>query len=126
MTTTDETKAASAVSQRAETLALVELNQRSAGLGSWEVGIYRPHIHDYKWTDKKTGQEKIGAAFRCILVLVGDPSQYVSAHLSMRSDNKAPLHKALDKFKADLKFRITKVGLDNADKQQLPAHSAKA
>ena len=92
MTTTNETKAA-------EPLALVELNQRSAGLGFWEVGIYRPHIHDYQWTNKNTGQEKIGADFRCILVLVGDPSQYVTAHLSMRSDIKAPLQQSLENSK---------------------------
>ena len=39
---TDESKAASAASQRAETQALAELNQRSAGLGLWDVGIFRP------------------------------------------------------------------------------------
>ena len=92
MTTTNETKAA-------EPLALVELNQRSAGLGAWEVGIYRPHIHDYKCTDKKNGQEKIGADFRAILVDVRDPSQYLIAHLSMRSDSKAPLKQAQEKSK---------------------------
>ena len=118
MTTTDETKAASAVSQRAETLALAELNQRSAGLGYWEVGISRRYIHDYKWTPKNTGQEKIGADFRCTLVSVRDPSQYVIAHISMRSGNKAPLQNALAKFKSDLKFRIRKVALDSSDKQQ--------
>ena len=55
MAPNDESKPASAASQRAETQALAELNQRSAGLGLWDVGIFRPHIHDFKWTPKNTG-----------------------------------------------------------------------
>ena len=92
--TDDGSKPASAVSQCAETQALAELNQRSAGLGLWDAGIFRPHIHDFKWTPKNTGQEKSGADFRCTLVSVRDPSQYVSAHINMRSDSMAPLQQA--------------------------------
>ena len=108
MTTKDESNSVSAASQRAEFQALAELNQRSAGLCVWEVGIFCPHIHDWKWTDKNN-KEKSGAEFRCILVSLRDASQYVSAHISMRSDNREPLKKAEAKFKADLTFRISKV-----------------
>ena len=118
MAKNDGSKPASAASQCAETQALAELNQRSAGLGLWDVGIFRPHIHDYKWTPKNTSQAKSGADFRCTLVSVRDPSQYVNAHISMRSDKKAPLEQAQAKFKANLKFRISKVGLESSVKQE--------
>ena len=103
----------SAASQRADTQALAELNQRSAALGQWDVGIFRPVIHEWKYTTKSTSQPKIGKAFRCILVSDLDPSQYVHAHLQMRSENTRPLHDAETKFKPNLKFRISKVALDN-------------
>ena len=118
MATNDGSKPDSAASQRADTLALVELNQRSAGLGLWDVGIFRPAIHHFKWTPKATGREKTGADFRCTLVSVRDPSQYVNAHISMRSDNMKPLEQAEAKFKANLKFRISKVALESSAKQE--------
>ena len=108
----------SAASQRADTQALAELNQRSAALGQWDVGIFRPAIHEWKYTTKSTSQPKTGKAFRCTLVSVLDPSQYVSAHVQMRSDNTTPLQQAQAKFKAGLKFRISKVALDNSTKQE--------
>ena len=104
----------SAASQRADTRALAELNQRSAALGQWDVSIFRPAIHEWKYTTKSTSQPKTGKAFRCTLVSVLDPSQYVNAYLQMRSDNTTPLQEAEGKFKAGLKFRISKVALDNS------------
>ena len=53
MATKDESslaQPASAASQRADTQALVELNQRSAPLGVWDVGIFRPVMHRYTYT----------------------------------------------------------------------------
>ena len=110
--------AANAASQRAETLALVELNQRSAALGLWDVGTFRPVMHNFKFTQKSTGQPKQGADFRCTFVSISDPTQYVSAHISMRSDNMTPLQQAMAKFKANLKFRISKVALESSVKQE--------
>ena len=118
MSRKEESKLASAASQRAETLALAELNQRSAGLGQWDVGIFRPHISEFTYTQKTTGQVKSGADFRCTLVSFSDPSQYVNAHMSKRSDNMTPLQQAQAKFKADHGFRISKVALDNYSKQE--------
>ena len=118
MATKTESESASAASQRADTQALAELNQRSAGLGLWDVSIFRPYIHEWKYTPKATGQPKAGAAFRCTLVSVLDPSQYVNAHIQMRSGNMAPLQQAAAKFKADLKFRMSKVGFDSSAKQE--------
>ena len=89
-----EEKSGSAASQRADTQALAELNQRSAGLGTWDVAIFNPGMHYWTWTHKGTGRDLNGAAFRCILVSVLDPSQYVGAHLLMRSDKMAPLQQA--------------------------------
>ena len=108
----------SAASQRADTLALAELNQRSAALGQWDVGIFRPYIHEWKYNIKSTSQPKTGKAFRCTLVSDLDPSQYVNAYVQMRSDNTTPLREAEAKFKAGLKFRISKVALDNSAKQE--------
>ena len=108
----------SAASQRADTQALAELNQRSAALGQWDVSIFRPGIHEWKYTTKSTSQPKTGKAFRCTLVSDLDPSQYVNAHVQMRSDNTTPLQEAEAKFKAGLKFRISKVALENSVKQE--------
>ena len=113
-----ESKPASAAPQRADTQELAELNQRSAGLGIWDVGVFHPAMHFWTWTPKGGGREKPGAAFRCTLVSLGDPSQYVTAHMSMRSDNMAPLKQAEAKFQAGLKFRVSKVALDNTVKQE--------
>ena len=111
MATNKESQSGSgAVAQRADTQALAELNQRSAALGLWDVGIYRPGIHEWQWTLKTTEQVKDGAAFRCTLVSLLDPSQYVNAHIQMRSDNMTLLQQAEAKFKAGLKFRISKMG----------------
>ena len=71
MTTKEESKPVSAASQRAETQALPELNQRSAVLGLWDVGIFRFHIYEFTYTQKTTGQKKSGADFRCTLVSIG-------------------------------------------------------
>ena len=101
-------------SQHSDTQALAELNQRSAVLGQWDVGIFRPAIHEWKYTIKSTRQPKTGKAFRCTLVSVLDPSQYVSAHVQMRYDNVTPLQEAEAKFKANLKFRISKVWFDSS------------
>ena len=118
MAKNDGSKPASAAEQHADTQALPELNQRSAGLGLWDVGIFNPAIHHFRWTAKATGREKTGADFRCTLVSASDPSQYVNAHMSMRSDNMGPLQQAEAKFKANLKFRISKVALESSVKQE--------
>ena len=118
MGTRTESESASAASQRADTQALAELNQRSAGLGLWDVSIFHPAIYTWKYTTKATGQPKAGAAFRCTLVSLIDPSQYVNAHIQMRSGNMVPLQEAEAKFKAGLKFRISKVGFDSSAKQE--------
>ena len=117
-TNTESQSGSGAAAQRADTQALAELNQRSAGLGQWDVSVYNPAKHEWKYTPKGTGQAKTGAAFRCILVSLLDHSQYVSAHLVMRSDNMVPLQQAGAKFKAGLKFRISKVVFDSLSKQE--------
>ena len=108
----------SAASQRADKKALAELNQRSAALGEWDGSIFRPAVFEWKFTTRSTSQQKTGKAFRCTFVSDFDPSQYVNAHVQMRSDNTTPLQEAEAKFKAGLKFRISKVALDHSAKQE--------
>ena len=105
-------------SHHADTQTLTELNQRSASIGLWDVSVFRPTMHYWKYKQKSSGQERNGADFRCTLVSVHNPEQYVSAHITMRSDKMGPLQQAEAKFKANLKFRISKVGLDNSAKQE--------
>ena len=62
-----QSESGSAAAQRAETQTLAELNQRSAGLGVWDVGIFHPAIHKWKYTAKGSSQSKIGVASRCTL-----------------------------------------------------------
>ena len=67
-TNTESQSGSGAAAQRADTQALAELNQRSAGLGQWDVSIYNPAKREWKYTLKATGQLKTGAAFRGTLV----------------------------------------------------------
>ena len=76
----------SGVSQPAG-LQLAELNQRSAGLGHWDVGIFKPEIERWTYSDKRTGNQKEGAAFRCYLVDMNDPRQYVGGEMGMRNSD---------------------------------------
>ena len=65
-----------------EPLASGELNQLSAAIGVWEVGIFAPRIH--QWMSKpRSGSEgcRVGASFRCTLVSLQDASQYVNAYM---------------------------------------------
>ena len=71
-------------------LQLVELNQRSASLGSWDVGIFNPGIERWTYTDKKSKSQKEGAAFRCYRVLLSDPSLYVRGAIGMRNSDLKP------------------------------------
>jgi hypothetical protein len=109
----------SGVAQPAESLKLCELNQRSAGLGEWEVICFHPHIREYEYSLKNATGKKKGADFRVILVSRTDHTQYVSAHMSMKGSDMAPLIAARDKFKANLPYRISKVKLDTTAQQYL-------
>ena len=90
-------------------MQLAELNHRSASLGSWDVGIFNPGIERWTYTDKKSKSEKEGAAFRCYLVLLTDPSQYVRGEIGMRNSDLKPLQAAENKFTANKSYRITAV-----------------
>jgi hypothetical protein len=103
---------------RAASQSLMELNQRSSQLIQCDVGVYRPIIETWKYQAKATKQDKEGAAFRCILVSMADPKQYITGHVNMKGNSKEPLDKAKEKFKADLQFRISKIALDTTSKQE--------
>ena len=88
-------------------LQLAELNQRSASLGSWDVGIFKPRIDEWTYLEKSTKREKKGAAFRCLLVYLPDPSQYVKGEiLVMGCRNMKPLEEATEKFKENKSFHM--------------------
>jgi hypothetical protein len=108
----------SAGAHRADSQSLTELNERSAGLGTWDVGIFHPYINEYKYISKQTRKETKGASFNCILVSLTDPSQYVAVQVTMRSGKMEPLTKLQTKFKENLAFRISKVALDKEAKQE--------
>ena len=101
--------AASSVSQPASTIQLKELNVRSARLASWEVGIFSPEI--VQWTVEATGTKKgrSGAVFKCLLVYLQDPSQYVRGEMHMQNQNMEPLKAAMKKFAANKCFRMADV-----------------
>ena len=88
-------------------LQLAELNQRSASLGSWDVGIFKPRIDEWTYLEKSTKREKKGAAFRCLLVYLPDPSQYVKGEILMiPCRNMKPLEEAKEKFKENKSFHM--------------------
>ena len=98
-------------------LSLTFLNNAAGKTGEWEVGIFAPNINNYTYTTK-SGQLKHGATFRCLLVSLSDSTEYVSASIAMRSDNRQPLEAAQTRFKEDLKFRISKVAFVANAKQE--------
>ena len=112
----------SGVSQPAEdqpdALHLGELNSRSAKLGCWDIGCFKPRIDEWTWQDKTTHQTKHGAAFRCLLVSMRNPSEYATAQLSMRGNNKGPLEAALQRFDTNNAFRMSKVQFQSNTHQE--------
>ena len=92
MERTTPPKVNSSVAQPAG-LQLVELNKRSASLGVWDIGIYKPEIAEWTFVDKKTSKDRKGAAFRCLLVSLIDPSQYVKGEIGVKNQDMAPLKK---------------------------------
>ena len=97
---------------------LKELNARTAPLGGFGVSIYRPKMEIYNFTDKRSGVEKTGSSFRCIVVSTSNQQQYIRAELPKKGDNAKPLEKAGDKFKEFLRFRMTKISLKTDVKQE--------
>ena len=77
----EESRTSSAVPPRAGTLALAELNQRSALCGQWDVGIFHPRVETWTYGNPR----KAGAAFKCILVSLSDPTAYVAANVTMKN-----------------------------------------
>ena len=113
----DASKNSGSVTQPAR-LQLKELNTRSAKIGSWEVACFHPKMDEWSWTDKNTQQTKQGAAFRCLLVSLQDPSQYVAAQLTMRSANRDPLKAAEKRFIENTTFLMTSVQFQTNVKQE--------
>ena len=110
---TNETQTSSAVQPREGCLHLQELNQRSANIGKWDVGIFHPRIETWALPNKSSG-----AAFRCILVSSCDPSKYMAAEWPMRDKNREPLNKAEQKFAANLSFCMSQVFVNTKAKQE--------
>ena len=108
----------SAGARRAALMTLGELNQRSASLGVWEVGVCQAHLRTYTYISKRTGQEMKGATFSCLFVSLQDPGEYVAASVPMKGQKMEPLYKAETKFKNGNTFKIYKVGLDSKAKQE--------
>jgi len=104
-------------------LKLVELNQRSATIGEFDVAFYKPKIDCYEYQDRKAKKTKKGASFRTMLVCIQDPEQYLTAELAMRSDNLEPLTKALEKYKDGSVWRMTGTRL-KSNAQQEYMHSS--
>jgi hypothetical protein len=94
-------------------LQLAELNQRSASLGSWDIGMFKPEIHEWIYTEKKTSQKKKGAAFRGLLVSLSNPSHYARGEIFMRSEKKEPLEQAKKKLTENKCFRMSAVHFQN-------------
>jgi hypothetical protein len=114
---TDATSSGRGVAQPAG-LHLFDLNERSAKLGTWEVGCFHGQIKVWPYTNQKAQKVKYGAAFRCILVSISHPSQYVVAQLNMRGANKEPLDKAKVKFSDNKTFHLSKVRMHNNTQKQ--------
>ena len=106
-------------------LQLSELNQRSAPLAAFDIAFYQPKIERYQYNDKKTKKPKNGASFRALLVCLRNPEKYVTAELSMRSDNIDPLEKALEKFKEGLCWRMNGIRLKSVVQQEYMHTSVK-
>ena len=108
-----EPQKTSAVQLRPGCLLLPELNERSASIGKWDVGIFHPRIDTWVIPNKSEG-----AAFRCVLVSLCDPSKYMAAEWPMRDKNREPLTKAEQKFAPNLRFCMSKVSMNTKSRQE--------
>jgi len=106
-----------ATPKQSQPLSLAELNQRSAPLAAFNIGIVYPRIEDYEYNDKSNHKKK-GATFRCLIVCLEDPQHYATAELTMRGTSRKPLEDAQGKFKAGLQFRMNSTRLKGNIKQE--------
>ena len=107
----------SGVSQPAG-LQLAELNQRSASLGSWDIGMFKPEIHEWTYSDKKTLKQVNGAIFRVLLVSLTHPNHYAKGEIFMRNEKKEPLEQAKKKYAENKCFRMSAVHLKSNSAQE--------
>ena len=99
-------------------LQFAELNQRSASLSEWDVGIFHAGIEEWTYKDKTTMLEKKGAAFRCLLVSLSHPNQYARGEVTMGKDDRTPLNQADAALKDNKAFRISQVRFQTATAQE--------
>ena len=97
---------------------LKTLNNRSAAVNKFDVGIFHPVLHEYTYEDKKNGVKKNGKTFHCLLVSTQDQAQYAAATLTMRGTNDTPIREAQAKFKEYHRFQMDKTRLKTNVQQQ--------
>ena len=100
------------------TQPLKMLNARTTTVGQYNVGIYRPQITEYSYTNNSTGAEHKGRKFQCLLVCLQNRGQYVVGELHQKAADDKPLKNASTKFKEHLCFRMSKTRLKINVKQQ--------
>ena len=80
--------------------------------------MFQPRIIPYTWKDRKTGQHKAGANFKCLLVSLADRRSYMLCQLAMKDGKKEPLEDALKRFKENTSFRMSNVHFVNKSAQE--------
>ena len=92
------------------------LTAQNARVGLWEVAIFNPtaRTREYLWEGKK----RHSYHFQCMLVSASDPTQYVLGDTHGKNMSAEKLRQCVDKLKAGLVFRMSKVDFASNTKQQ--------
>ena len=99
------------------TLSLTELSQRSASIGTWQVGVFHPITNKYHYFWE--GKRRNNVNFCCYLVSANDQSHYCLAEAKPdKAGDEKSLKPITDKFTAGVFFNISNVSLVKDVKKQ--------
>ena len=102
-----------------DTARVLELTARSAPVIKLDVAVYHPNIHQYEWSDAKSGHTKTNKAFQTLFVDRQDPSQYLSGTQKMKNGIDQPLKELMKKLKDGLSFKLSKISLENTKQEYI-------
>ena len=95
---------------------LNHLSVRTGNLSKWDVSISLPRIEDFEYTWQ--GEKRKSQVFRCILTSLLDPTIYCLAEVRKEKGQSDTLEKAMNTYKDNLHFRMSKVVLSSKDKPE--------
>ena len=95
---------------------MIQLSPQNAKRGMWEIEIAVPRLETYSYDWQ--GVSRTTEVFRCDLVSTSAPTFYCLGEVKKTKEQKKAHVDALEKFKAGLKFRLSKAVLNAESKAE--------